>query len=274
MIGMIPMRTAKLASATLVALSALAISAATADASHSEVIYNNLNTVPTTVNGLPNDDTFSQSYGGGGVTAVGNELGFAGTARELTSVKTEIDSFKCERGEYQYENCYSKPGRKFRYPLTLRIYEREPGHYRARLLGEVTQTFKMPYRPTTNVACPATPEGKGFGSNCDVGGVLGTITFKVPDIGVGEKAFIEVRNATPEEPVNLGLEEAYKGFSNNQFEGVPGSYTPEVGSDPLGPEKLYLTCEDPPSPFCNAPAEGAFFGGYEGDLPVFEIQAK
>jgi len=275
MTGKIPSRNIRVGAAILIALAALMVSVAAASAK--EVIYDNLNTVPASVNGMPDRDTFSQSYGGGGVTSVGNVLSFAGSGRKLSSVTTEIDSFKCEKGEYQYENCYSKPGKTFKYPLTLRVYEFEPGYRRNRLIGQKTQTFKMPYRPTTNVHCPATPEGKGFGSNCDVGGVLGTITFKgLVGMSVGSEAILEVRNATPEKPINLGLEEAYKGYnaSTEEFEGVPGSYTPAVGSDPLGDEQLWLGCEDPPSPFCNAPESGAVVAGYAGALPVFEVVAK
>lgn len=275
MIGKIPTRSLRLGATILVALGALMISVATASAAE-EVIYNNLNTVATTVNGFPNQDTFSQSYGGGGVTSVGNVLSFAGFDRKLRKVTTEIDSFKCEKGEYQYENCYSKPGKHFRYPLTLRVYEINPGFSRSHLIGQHTETFKMPYRPTTDVHCPATPEGKGFGNNCDVGGVLSKITFKLAGITVPQYALLEVRNATPEEPINLGLEEAYKGYNTttDEFEGVPGTYTPAVGFDPLGKEKLVLGCEDPPSPFCNAPEDSGIFGGYEGALPVFEVMAK
>jgi len=276
MTGKIPMSGARLAAMIVVAVSALVAGVPAANAT-TEVIYNNLNTVPTTVNGMPDQDTFSQSYGGGGVTSAGNVLRFQGYDRRLDKVTAEIDSFKCEKGEYQYENCWSKPGKKFKYKLTLRVYEfNSPGYVRAGLIGETTDSFKLPYRPTTNVHCPATPEGKGFGANCDVGGILSKVTFKVHGITVPPEAIVEVRNATPEQPVNLGLEEAYKGYNTetDEFEGIPGSYTPAVGSDPLGKEDLWLGCEDPPSPFCNAPADGGVVGGYEGALPVFEVTAK
>ncbi len=59
MTGMIPNRAAKLAVAMLAAAVFMAVAAGAASAS-TEVIYNNTNTVPATVNGFPNQDTFSE----------------------------------------------------------------------------------------------------------------------------------------------------------------------------------------------------------------------
>ena len=58
----IPTGFAKLVAVALMATGCLAITAGAASAATPQVAYNNLNTVPVTVNGFPNTDTSSEDY--------------------------------------------------------------------------------------------------------------------------------------------------------------------------------------------------------------------
>ncbi len=236
-------RLARLAAPIVVVLGCLAMSAG-ASAS-SEVAYNNLNTVPATVNGLPNEDTYSLDYEYfefGGQVELANTVGHV--AKSLT---TQLDNFTCEYGIYSLENCYTlKPKKRMSMQWTANIYAVGPGDSVGTLLTSSTATFKLHYRPTTNVSCPATSEGKGFGANCDVGGLLQTVTFKhfSPAAVLPSKVIILLKNACggcEGKPVNVGLQASFKEYSGGKFIEEPAANggVPAVGSDPL-PEDVYL----------------------------------
>lgn len=247
----------RLAMALLLAVCCLGISAVAASAK--EVVYNNANTVAAKVNGLPNEDTYSQCYEGCGLTSAGGIVEPGGTARDLKVVDVQVDSFKCEYGVYYLESCRSKAGKKFAFPLTLKVYGVTGTDERGALLGEASKEFKIPDRPTTKVSCPATPEGKGFGPNCDVGGFLSTVTFRgFSGITLPSKAILELSSSGPNGYVNLGLEESYKEFSGGEFHGEPGTGTPVMGKNPL-PEDIF--------------ANGVAESGFTDALPVFTIEA-
>jgi hypothetical protein len=229
------------------------------------VVYNNLNTVPTTVNGLPDQDTYSAApfeFPFGGAIEIA-----PGTVKRLT---VDLDSFTCEHGVYSLENCYTLRHKKFSYGLTADIYtvtaEDQPGE----LLASSTAHFKIPYRPTTNVSCPATGEGKGFGSNCDVGGFLTKVTFKrfTPAAALPARVIV-LFNSTPgdsaSDVVNIGDQTAYKGYNSSLSEPYVAEPPldggiPAVGSDPF-PEDAYV--------------RGALnAGGWEGFQPAMELTVK
>ncbi|HUB73058.1 MAG TPA: hypothetical protein VL979_03335 [Solirubrobacteraceae bacterium] len=242
-----------------------ALCAATASAAGS-IVYNNLNTVPATVNGLPDQDTFSAApfeFPFGGMVEFSPRPGV------IKTLTAQVDSFTCEHGVYNLENCYTaRPSKKFHYTLKAEIFEVGAGEEPAGSpIATATQTFKIPYRPTTNVSCPATGEGKGFGPNCDVGGYLAQVEFKhfSPAAVLPQKAIIEITNTavdSPSDVVNVGLQAAYKEYAGGEYfaEAPAEGGVPRVGSDPL-PEDVYI--------------RGALSaGGWTGFQPVFEVTAK
>ncbi len=246
-----------------------------------EVAYNNLNTVPSMVNGKANEDTYSQDYeafsagklfGGQVETAITN-------SRVLKSVTTQLDVFACEHGEYQLENCYTlKPTKKFSQEWTVSIYAVGAGEEPGALVATGNTVAKLHYRPTTNTSCPATVEGKGFGSNCDVGGLEQTIVFKkfTQSKPLPTKVIVLLTNkceACSGKVVNVGLQTSYKEYSlalaaaepTNPYAGFvgeppAGSGIPAVGSDPL-PQSIYY----------NSKYEAT---GWAEDQPVFKIEVK
>jgi hypothetical protein len=252
----IPARLAALTAAIAIAIGCIAITAAAASAS--EVAYNNLNTVAPTVNGLPNEDTYSLDHEN---FPVGGLVAFAPThGHTIKSLTTQLDVFACEHGVYSLENCYTARNKKLPMEWTASIYEVGPGNTIGALLSSSTATFKLHYRPTTNVSCPATPEGKGFGANCDVGGQLNTVTFKhfSSSAPLPSQAIVTLTSPSAD-VVNVGLQESYKEYAGGGFVAEPAANggVPAVGSDPT-PEDIYT------GGTVNA-------GGWEGLQPVFEL---
>ena len=251
----IPARLSALAGAIAMLIGCMAITAGAAGAT--EVAYNNLNTVAPTVNGLPNEATFSlddQNFPVGGLVAFAPTRGHA-----IKSLTAQLDVFACEHGVYSLENCYTLRNKKFPMEWTASVYEVGPGNTIGALLTSSTATFKLHYRPTTNVSCPSTPEGKGFGANCDVGGQLNTVTFKhFSPASLPSQAIITVTSASAD-VVNVGLQASYKEFAGGEFVAEPAANggVPAVGSDPL-PEDIYTAGT------LNA-------GGWAGFQPVFEV---
>jgi hypothetical protein len=247
--------------AVAIAIGALAMSAT---ASALTVVYSNFNTVPSTVNSHPDEDTYSAApfeFPFGGMVEFSHR---PGTLKNLT---TQVDSFTCEHGSYNLENCYTGRTKKFSYELTADIYEVKADNEPGTLVASSTATFKLPYRPTTNVSCPATPEGKGFGVNCDVGGYLAQVEFKhfTPVSAIlPEKAIIELTNTPSDNPndvINIGMQTAYKEWDGEFVpEGPREEGKPLIGHDPL-PEDAYV--------------RGVLNeNGWAGYQPVLQVVAK
>jgi hypothetical protein len=263
--GKIPVsRMRRAAIAGTIAITAFAMSAAAASASAGKVVYSDLNTVPVEVNGHPNEDTYSAApfeFPFGGMVEFSHRPGV------IKSMIAQVDSFTCEHGEYQYENCFTAhPTKKFSYQLTASVYEVGAGNKLGALVASSTESFKIPYRPTTNVGCPATPEGKGFGPNCDVGGYLATIKFKhfSPAAVLPERAIVTFTDTVSDnshDVVNIGMQTSYKEW-DGEFVGEPPleGGVPSVGTDPL-PEDAYVRGE-------------LAAGGWAGYQPVFQVLAK
>jgi hypothetical protein len=262
--GKIPVsRTWRLAVVSVIAVTALAMTAAAASAA-GKVVYSDLNTVPAIVNGHPNQDTYSAApfeFPFGGIVEFSHRPGV------IKSMIVQVDSFTCEHGVYQLENCFTPHlGKKFPYQLTASVYEVGAGNKLGALVASSTESFKIPYRPTTNVSCPTTPEGKGFGVNCDVGGYLATIKFKhfSPAAVLPERAivmFTDTESDNPNDVVNIGMQTSYKEW-NGEFVAEPPleGGVASVGVIPF-PEDAYVRGE----------LQEAGWVGYQ---PVFQVLAK
>ena len=265
MTGKAPARRARLAAAVFAgAITVMASAAGTASAAPTKVVYSNLNTVPATVNGKRNEDTYSAApfeFPFGGMVEFTHR---PGTIKGLTA---QVDSFTCEHGQYNLENCYTgHPTKKFSYGLTAKIYEVGAGNEPGALVASSTESFKIPYRPTTNVSCPATGEGKGFGANCDVGGYLATVRFKrfTPSAVLPEKAIIMIaatEGDNPNDVVNVGLQTSYKEYEDGEYVPEPplNEGMPSIGSDPL-PGDAFV--------------RGKLARSQAGYQPVFQVTAK
>ena len=83
-----------------------------------------------------------------------NELGdavtFAGTARNLSSVTVTLSSWGCQSGQWFSADCVTAPGATFSVPMTLNIYQAGATPGPGALITTRTQTFTVPYRPSTD----------------------------------------------------------------------------------------------------------------------------
>jgi hypothetical protein len=222
------------------------------------------------VNGKYNEDTYSQDYEGfsAGKLFGGQVETVETNSRVLKTLTTQLDVFACEFGVYSLENCYTlKPNKKFSQEWNVSIYTVGAGEEPGALVATGNTTAKLHYRPTTNTSCPATVEGKGFGANCDVGGLVQSITFKkfTQSKPLPSKAIVLLTNkceACGGKIVNVGLQTSYKEFAGGNFvsEGPADSGIPAVGSDPL-PQSIYF----------NSTYEATGWAEFQ---PVFKIEVK
>jgi hypothetical protein len=133
----------------LAVVGAFAVSAAGASAA--EVVYSN----------VPN--TLGPNYASVGPEAYayhefGGQLELAGTARNKPTVEVVMSTWGCQFGQWSIKgSCETPlPKKKFKWPLTLNVYEVGEKNAVGEKLGSITKTFSMPYRPSDDVTnCPS-----------------------------------------------------------------------------------------------------------------------
>ena len=131
--------------------------------------------------------------------------------------------------------------RHFSQPVTLKVYVPNPDGSVGRQIAQMTQTFKMPYRPSTNLTkCKAT--GGWYSAGKCYNGKLFKITFTVRGVYLSENAIISVAYNTSHYGANpIGTQPC-----NSEPQGCPYDSlnvaltgTPTVGSFPR-PDDAYL----------------------------------
>jgi uncharacterized repeat protein (TIGR01451 family) len=134
----------------------------------------------STVIPLPGNQTSvgAEAYG---YKEIGDSITFAGTERNLATVKVTMSSWGCQNGRWNTADCVTTPGATFNVPITLNIYsagDPTPGS----LIATKTQTFSIPYRPSSdNTHCTG---GRWYdGTNC-FNGLAHNITFDLSSLGV------------------------------------------------------------------------------------------
>jgi hypothetical protein len=265
MTGRIPARRAKLCCALIATCSALAAGAGSASAGQ---VYNN---IPSPLPGnMP-----SQAFEATSTSEFGAQVEFAGTARRNPVVTVTMSSWACQNLKGGAA-CATTPGASFEWPITLNVYavgaENAPGA----LLGTVTQTFAIPYRPSASRKCSATPEGVvGWGKAC-FSGKTHKIRFLLPGVTLPSKAIVSVAyntsdfGYTPTHGPDIGQN------SLNVAVREPGETGPSVGSIPL-PADAYLNSSWSGA-YCNgAEGTGTFrldAGCWTGFQPAFAVSAS
>jgi hypothetical protein len=86
----------------------------------------------------------------------GNLIQFSGSpARLLQNVSVTMDSWACQSGNWTDNPiCTTTPGSSFTEPITFNLYNVGPSDSVGSLITSVTQTFTIPYRPSTDPSCP------------------------------------------------------------------------------------------------------------------------
>jgi hypothetical protein len=87
----------------------------------------------------------------------GDEVGLAGTARKLVSLKVLFTSYACQTAGHWYDGaCATTPGATFTHDITANIYN--PSDL-VNPIVSVTANQTLPYRPSADPSCPQIPGG-------------------------------------------------------------------------------------------------------------------
>ncbi|HEV7678419.1 MAG TPA: hypothetical protein VGQ42_07610 [Candidatus Dormibacteraeota bacterium] len=124
----------------------------------------------------------SQAFEATSTSEFGDLVSFAGTARALDAVTVTMSSWGCQSGAWYSADCATRRGATFSVPVTFSIYAAPTGTAitPGALLATRTQTFHVPYRPSSdNAHCPGGPGvgGQWFDGATCFNGLASTITF-------------------------------------------------------------------------------------------------
>lgn len=132
------------------------------------------NTAAVLPSNLPSygPEAYSYNEWGGGVT-------FAGTARNLSTATVTMSSWACQTGSWTVPfgtpgACVTTPGATYNVPITFNIYAVTGTNSVGALLATKTQTFVIPYRPSSIAG------GDGETWNGSSHGIADNITFTFP----------------------------------------------------------------------------------------------
>ena len=147
-------------------------------------IYDNIpSPIPSNVPSVGFEATSTSEFGGG--------FQFASTQRENPTVTVLMSSWACEDGTWNAATCATSPGATFNHPITLKVYELNADNTVGDLLVEDTQSYEMPYRPSTNLANCPTGGGWYDGTSCKNGKAF-TISHTFNGVTLPEDAIISV----------------------------------------------------------------------------------
>lgn len=184
----------------------------------------------------------SQPFQAQQTSEVGDRVQFtAGTGRKLFKVTQTMSSWGCESGSWVGGDCTSTPGSTFSHPITLNIYNVGPGNSVGSLIGSVTQTFAIPFRPSASITCG---DGRWYSvtdASC-YNGFATNITFNLAGLSVPDEVIYGIAyNTTSYGYAPIGTSAPC--FSTTQGCGydslnVALGGTPTVGTDPA-PDDAY-----------------------------------
>ena len=197
----------------------------------------------------------SEGYEATSTSEMGQQIQLVpGTSDQIDNVVVDMESWACETGGDA--TCVTTPGATFSQPITLNLYNVGPGNAVGSVIDSVTQTFNIPYRPSSGT-CPTDATAYlGADSVCHHG-ILAPVTFSfatpvtVPDNLIYGVAFnTEDYGASP-----IGAPGPYDSLNlalNNLGAG------PSVGTDPAGSDSLYQ----------NSSYAGFYCGGPAGTFRI------
>lgn len=125
----------------IASLSALTLVSVPVMALPQTVVYNNIaSPQPPNVPSVGYEATSTSEFGG--------QIGLSGTIRSDPKVTVLMSSWACQAGSWT-SGCTTTPGATFTHLVTLNIYEVGSGGSVGDILATDTETFTMPYRPTS-----------------------------------------------------------------------------------------------------------------------------
>lgn len=118
--------------------------------------------------------TLASSYPSVGFQAqrmseLGDKITFAGTGRDLQQAAITLNSWACQTGSWDHNNCQTTPGATFSHPVTLKLYNVATDGSVGTPIAERTQTFNIPYRPSVDPTCVGGTAWRDTLGNCQNG---------------------------------------------------------------------------------------------------------
>jgi len=85
-------------------------------------------------------------------TELGDEVTFADNTRTLKQVTVTLSSWGCQSGNWNTADCSTRPGATFDLPITFNVYSPGTNNTAGALIATATQSFDLPYRPSSDIA--------------------------------------------------------------------------------------------------------------------------
>jgi hypothetical protein len=178
MTGKIP----RLLGAMLATTAILAIAVSSASAAK---VYSNMpKPIPGNVVSLSYEATQTSEFGG--------QVSLAGTKRNAESVTVLMSSWGCQEGSWTNDTCKTVGGATFSIPITLNIRSVEPGGEPGPVVGSVTQTFNIPFRPSANHNCTGAQKGEWMHAGTCFNGKATKITFSLTGVTLPTDSILSV----------------------------------------------------------------------------------
>jgi hypothetical protein len=267
----------RLVVAGLAAVGVLMVMAASASA---ETVYSN---VPGTLEGNY-ASVGAEAYGYG---EFGTQVELAGAARNGPQIEVVMSAWACQFGAWFAGTCETPSKKKFKWPMTVKLYEVGEKNQVGEKLGEATKTFSMPYRPSEDhVHCESGRWYDATTATCFHGlafkvkfprvkvkrlpkRVVVGISYNTSDFGptpVGKTACNEKSGGCYYDSLNVGLAE-------------PAENLLTAGANPAGPYINVLNAGYDSETCGNEAEVGKFIpaeceGYWEGDEPLIQISAN
>ena len=261
--------------AMLTASAFLAIPAATA--ATKTPIYNNIpSPLPGNVASVGFESVAASEFGG--------QVEFTGTARKSPTVKVVMSSWACQSGAWSTGNCSTARGATFSQPLTVKVYTVGANDEPGTLIGSVTHTFNMPYRPSANYTkCTGADAGKWYKSTDQkcYNGKAFTRGVSLGGLDLPNKVIIGIAYNTTHYGYNPIGESApcfttSGGCAYDSLNVGTSASPPSVGTQPL-PDDAYLNSSQADM-YCDGGTAGTGTfrldaGCWTGYQPAFQVNA-
>jgi hypothetical protein len=272
-------RAAGISAAILAATALFAGPAATASTPLAKAtVYNN---IPSPLPG----NVASVGFEATGASEFGGQVGFAGTNRTKPQVTVVMSSWGCQSGFWYSGDCSTAKKAKFNAPLTVNVYKVGDGGEPGTLIGTVTHTFAMPYRPSANYTkCSGDDAGKWYdksSATCYNGRAF-TLKVKLGSLDLPDTAIVSVAYNTTHYGYSPIGESApcftsSGGCAYDALNVGTGDSPPSVGSQPQ-PDDAYFNSTQG-SQYCDGGAGGTGTfrldaGCWTGYQPAFKVSAS
>ncbi len=213
----------------------------------------------------------------------GGQVTFESTERTKPQASLVLSSWGCESGSWNSGDCSTLVGATFFHPITVNVYtvgaNNEPGD----LIGTVTHTFSIPYRPSANYThCTGDNAGKWY-SKADTTCYNGKAVVKSVSLGsldLPDSVIISVAYNTTHSGYNpIGESACYTEAGGCPYDALNVGTSvslPAKGTQPL-PNDAYFNSAQA-SQYCEGgPGSTGTFrldaGCWTGFQPAFRVKA-